>query len=171
MAITIIGYRGTGKTTVGRELAQRLGWDYIDIDPEIEQQAGKTIAAIFRDDGEPRFRDLESSELSRQLQKGKIVVSAGGGAILRDENRWQMQQAGPVIWLTAEIETIAIRLASDPSTQERRPALTNRDVLSEIQDVLVRRLPLYEAAATIIVRTDHRSPQSIVDEILTQLPE
>lgn len=171
MAITIIGYRGSGKTTIGPELARRLDWDSVDIDPEIEKQAGKSITTIFAEDGEPHFRDLESSELARQLARGQIVVSAGGGAVLSDDNRQLMRAAGPVIWLMADISTLAARMASDPATRERRPALTDTDPLSEIQLVLTHRQPLYEQAATIMIRTDNRSPAAIVDEIVTQLPE
>lgn len=171
MAITIIGYRGTGKTTVGAELARRLGWPHVDTDPLVESRAGKSISRIFAEDGEPHFRLLESSELSSQLDRGDIVVSAGGGAILSDGNRHSMRSAGPVIWLTAEVHTIADRILEDPSTQARRPALTDIDPISEIQQVLASRQELYEAAATIIIRTDNRSPISIVDEIITQLPE
>lgn len=171
MTITIIGYRGTGKTTVGAELARRLGWDYVDMDPEIERQSGKSIAAIFNEDGEPHFRDLESSELSRQLSREQLVLSPGGGAILRDDNRSLIQKSGPVVWLTADVETIAARVKTDPTSSARRPALTGLDFLSEIQQVLAQRQPLYAEIATITVRTDHRTPASIVDEIVTLLPE
>ncbi|WP_437229704.1 shikimate kinase [Planctomicrobium sp. SH661] len=170
MAITIIGYRGSGKSTVGAELARRLGWNYIDTDPLIEKRAGKSISQIFAEDGEPRFRDLESGELSSALAGGDVVVSAGGGAILREGNRQSMRAAGPVIWLVADLNTIAARISADPTTLARRPALTNRDPVSEIQEVLVQRQPLYAEAATITVQTDNRTPASIVDEIMTQLP-
>lgn len=170
MAITIVGYRGTGKTTVGAELARRLGWDYVDIDPEVERRAGKSIADIFRQEGEPYFRMLESSELSQHLGRDQLVVSPGGGAILNDDNRQLMQRSGPVVWLTADVETIADRLSSDPTSTARRPALTEMDFLTEIQQVLARRQPLYSEVATIVVRTDHRLPASIVDEIISQLP-
>jgi len=170
MAITIIGYRGTGKTTVGAELAQRLDWDYIDIDPELEKRARKSIAAIFAQDGEPYFRDLESAELARHLTGETIVVSAGGGVILRDLNRDLMCKSGPVIWLMADEATIAARIQSDPTSATRRPSLTRTDPISEIQQVLAFRRPLYSAAATIQVQTDGRSPAAIVDEIMLQLP-
>jgi len=169
MTITIIGYRGTGKTTVGAQLADRLGWDYVDTDPEIERRAGESIAAIFAKHGEAHFRDLESQELARQLSGEKKVVSAGGGAILREENRQLMRGAGPVVWLAADVQTLADRISNDPTTQSRRPALTQADPVSEILQVLTQRLPLYEQAATIRVETDHRSPEEIVDEIMGEL--
>jgi len=170
MAITIIGYRGTGKTTVGAELAQRLAWNYLDLDPELEKRAGKSIAAIFAQDGEPHFRELESAELARHLGGETIVISTGGGAILSNLNRDLMRQSGPVIWLTAEEATIAARIQSDPTSVTRRPSLTQTDPISEIQQVLAFRRPFYSAAATIQVQTDDRSPAEIVDEIMLQLP-
>lgn len=171
MAITIVGYRGTGKTTVGALLAQRLGWDFVDTDPEVERRAGKSIASIFAEEGEPYFRTLESSVLGEQLDRGQVVVSTGGGAILRDANRETMRQAGPVVWLTADVDVIAERISLDPSSQSRRPSLSGTDPVSEIQEVLNRRLPLYDDAAGITVVTNHRTPASIVDEILVHLPE
>lgn len=171
MAITIIGYRGTGKTTVGALLAQRLGWSFVDTDPEVERLAGKSIAEIFAEHGEPHFRHLETSVLSEQLARGQIVVSTGGGAILSDSNREAMKQAGPVVWLTADVHVIADRISRDPASQSRRPSLSGSDPVSEIQEVLSRRLSLYSDAAGIIVATDHRTPDSIVDEIMIRLPE
>ncbi|WP_437188208.1 shikimate kinase [Planctomicrobium sp. SH668] len=169
MAITIIGYRGTGKTTVGAELAQRLGWEYIDTDPQIEARAGKSIKNIFAEDGEPAFRDLERQEIARHLGRGDVVLSVGGGAILCEKNRRLMREAGKVIWLVAEVSTIAARLQGDPTTADRRPTLTGTDPYSEIVEVLNRRKPLYEAAASHVIDTEGRLPEAIVDEILRQI--
>ena len=102
--IFLIGYRGTGKTTVARLVAQRIARESIDADDEIERRAGKSIASIFADDGEQRFRDLES-EVIADLARTSLVVAPGGGVVLREANREVMQAAGPIVWLTASIDT------------------------------------------------------------------
>jgi len=170
MVITLIGYRGTGKSTVGEQLASRLDWGFVDTDQEIERTARKSIAEIFAEDGEPRFRDLERDELQRQLARENVVVSAGGGAILDDQSRQRMSAAGPVVWLQATVETIMERLQTDESTTNRRPSLTSSGIFDEVSDVLQQREPLYAEAASLIVSTNHRDIDSIVDEIVTQLP-
>lgn len=171
MVITLIGYRGTGKTTVGAELAGRLEWECVDTDSLIEQRAGKSIAEIFAEEGEPRFRQLERTVLHEQLDRDRVVLSVGGGAILEEANRQAIRQAGPVVWLQASTETIVARITSDPSSDRQRPALTEQDDLrSEATLLLSRREPLYDETATIQIETDGRTPAAIVDEILAQLP-
>ncbi|SFJ07677.1 shikimate kinase AroL [Planctomicrobium piriforme] len=171
MVITLIGYRGTGKTTVGAALAQRLGWEFLDLDPEIERQAGLSIAEIFAIHGEPHFRQLESEFLAAALQRTNIVLSPGGGAVLNPLNRQAMQAAGPVVWLHAPVETIISRLENDPATQGRRPSLTGTDVVAEVNEVLQRRLPIYQAAASQVIATDNRTPEQILEDIIRQLPD
>lgn len=170
MVISLIGYRGTGKTTVGAELAARLGWDFVDTDPEIERRAGKSIAALFAEEGEPYFRQLESQVLADQLARDQLVISAGGGAVLNAQNRAAIRQAGPVVWLQATVETISNRIGADPTTGSRRPALLGGDVLAEITAVLAQREPLYREIASVTVATDNRSVPEIVDQILEQIP-
>lgn len=169
MVITLIGYRGTGKSTAGLRLAERLGWSFVDADPEIEQRAGKSIAAIFASDGEDRFRNLEEEVLREQLRGEQRVLATGGGAILREANRTAMQLAGPVVWLRAEPETLTARLAADPASASRRPALQGVDFLSEVSEVMAAREPLYRAAASYAVTTEGKTVDQIVDEILAVL--
>lgn len=169
MVITLIGYRGTGKSSVGEQLASRLSWEYVDTDREIERRSGKSIAEIFSESGEPYFRDLESDELQRQLEKSDLVISAGGGAILADDSRRRMVHAGPVIWLQASVETIVDRLRSDESTESSRPSLTGDDIYAEVATVLEEREAKYAEPASLIINTDHREIASIVDEIVAQL--
>ncbi len=97
------------------------------------------------------------------------MIAAGGGAILAEINRQRMQTAGPVIWLQAHPETLAARIAGDQTSASRRPSLTSKSAVEEVTDVLHARTPLYEAAATLTVNADKRSPQEIVGEILTHL--
>lgn len=166
--IFLIGYRGTGKTTVARLVAQRLGRESIDADKEIERRSGKTIAAMFADDGEPAFRDVESAVMS-DLARTSLVVSTGGGAVLREANRAAMQNAGPIVWLTANVDTIAARIAADAATARLRPNLTAVGGKAEIEAVLADRTPIYEACATFVVDTEDKTPAEVADEILAQL--
>lgn len=169
MNLVLIGYRGTGKTTVAQRLALMLGWNWIDADVEIELCAGKSIKAIFDDDGEPRFRLLESDVLRNLLDHNRTVIAAGGGAVLRPENRTILRELGPVIWLTAALDTIVARVAADPSTAGRRPNLTTQGGRAEIEQLLAARTPLYAACADLTVDTDNLSPEQIAAEILTRL--
>ncbi|MCI0492064.1 MAG: shikimate kinase [Planctomycetes bacterium] len=167
--IFLIGYRGTGKTTVAQLLADRLGWDWIDADDEIEQRAGKSISAIFADKGEAAFRDMESQIVAELSRRRGSVVALGGGAVLREENRAAIRRFGRVVWLTAKADAVAQRLAADENTVSRRPDLTPSGGLAEIQALLAIREPIYRACATLEVDTELRTPREIVDEIVTRL--
>jgi len=161
----LIGYRGTGKTTIGQLLAQRIGWDFVDADFHLEASCGKSIKQIFATQGEPAFRDLESRTLRELCGRERLVVGTGGGVIGRDENRALLRAAGYVVWLTADVDTIAARLAADPSTSERRPNLSTGG-LAEIAELLRLREPLYRASADLEVDTRDRSPQELTETIL-----
>ena len=169
MVITLIGYRGCGKSSVAPVLASLLGWECVDSDVVIEEQAGCSIREIFEAEGETGFRARESDTLQLLLSKTNLVVAAGGGAILAESNRSMMKQAGPVIWLSASNETLAKRIAGDLSTAERRPSLTGQAVTDEVAAVMKIRLPLYQAAATLAVETDQLSPADIADRIINEL--
>jgi shikimate kinase len=169
MLITLIGYRGTGKSTVGPRLASRLEWTFLDADPEIERRAGKSIRQIFADSGEPEFRRLEAEFLAEQLGRDHLILAPGGGAILNDSTRQHMQKAGPVVWLTAPTDVIVKRMAADVTSTERRPALTSLPPRDEIEQLLAKRTPLYAQAASITVETSGKRVDDIVDEILAAL--
>jgi shikimate kinase len=166
MNLVLIGYRATGKTTLAQGLAARLGWDWIDADVEIERRAGKTIARIFAEDGEPAFRDLEAEIIADLCRQERLVLAAGGGAVLREESRRAMRQSGHVVWLTAAPPTILARMTADATTADRRPSLTNHPPLEEIVQVLGRREPVYRETAHQIVDTDGKGPEELVEEIL-----
>src|SRR5215218_314511 len=116
MVITLIGYRGSGKSSVAPALAERLGWTWADADPLIEQRAGQTIREIFETSGEPKFRRLEREVLVELLGGTNLVIAAGGGAILSAETRHDMRQAGPVVWLRADVATLSARIGADATT-------------------------------------------------------
>jgi shikimate kinase len=164
--IVLIGYRGTGKTTVAQLLARRLGWDWVDADVEVELRAGKSIAAIFTDDGELAFRDLEATVVAELCAQAQTVVALGGGAVLREANRQAIRGCQDVVWLKASVETLADRVAGDPLTAARRPNLTNHGGRTEIEVLLAKRTPFYRSCATLEVDTENRDPAEIVDEIV-----
>jgi shikimate kinase len=168
-SIALIGYRGSGKTAVARVLAARLGWDWVDADVEVELRAGKSIAAIFADDGETRFRDLEAIVVDLLCLRKKTVIAFGGGAILREINRMAIRRCGAVIWLQASVETLERRIAADPSTAARRPNLTAAGGQAEIARLLAERTPHYRACATLEVDTEGKTPADIADEIVAKL--
>lgn len=167
--LALIGYRGTGKTTVAQVLAQRLGWQWVDADVELERQAGRTIKQIFADGGELEFRDLESNVVAELCERQRMVIALGGGAILRSQNRAVIKARCQTAWLVAEPATIYQRITADVTTTERRPNLTSAGGLAEIETLLAARAPFYRECAGCSVVTDDRSPESIADEILACL--
>ncbi|MBI1247433.1 shikimate kinase [bacterium] len=170
MNLALIGYRGTGKSHAGRLLAERLAWPMIDADIWVEQQAGRSIAEIFAAEGETGFRDRESQALVKLTEASGQILSLGGGVILRAENRQRIAERCFTVWLTASATEIARRLARDDQTQTRRPSLTGKPTLHEIEEVLTARLPLYRESANITIDTEGKSPEEVVQSILAQLP-
>jgi shikimate kinase len=164
MVITLIGYRGSGKSTVAKALAERLGWGWIDADTALEQAAGKTIRQIFADEGEAGFRRRERQTLAGLLSRDGLVVAAGGGAILNGETRRDMKAAGPVIWLQASVAVLEKRIADDPTTAGRRPDLAGGGT-GEITRLLSEREPLYRECASHTVFTDNLSVTDIAERI------
>lgn len=171
MVVTLIGYRGCGKSSVGKELAEKLSWDFSDADEELERRAGKTIREIFAQDGEPVFRDLEEDVLADLVGRNRLVLAAGGGAVMRESTRNRVRQAGPVVWLTAAAETLYERIYKDDTTGERRPDLTDRGGLEEVQTLLAEREPVYREAATLVLDTEDKKLSEIVDELYERLQE
>jgi shikimate kinase len=167
--VTLIGYRGCGKTVVGRQLAQRLGWSFIDTDQTIEEQAGRTIREIFETDGEMTFRRMEADLLDDALARRRCVISAGGGAVLARRNRKTIRSNGVCVWLTAPPEELYRRIEADARSAGQRPELTDRPGLQEVEAVLQARLPVYEATAEHVVSTAGRSIEQVVDAVLETL--
>ena len=166
-SIIFIGYRGTGKTTVARLLAGRLGLAAFDSDAEIERLAGKSIAEIFAQDGESAFRDREESAISEILARpDPLVLATGGGAILRSTTRERLRQAGRVVWLTATPETILSRITHDAASKRMRPNLTALPLHEEIIAILEQRMPLYTETSHETISTDSRTAEEIVDLVL-----
>ena len=171
MVVTLIGYRGCGKSSVGPILAQLLGYDCADSDHVIEQRCQKNIAQIFSDDGEAGFREVESDVLAELLCRNRLVLSAGGGAILADMNRQRMQAAGPVVWLRVSAQELACRISGDAISETQRPSLTGKSIVDEVTEVLNFRTPIYSAAATITVNAEDSAPDVVAREIFHLVSE
>jgi shikimate kinase len=169
MRLLLIGYRGTGKSTVAERLAAALGCDWVDADAELERRAGRSIAQFFADEGETAFRDLEGAVLADIVKQEHTVVALGGGVIERPENRDLLQTGGKVVWLTADPQTILARIAGDETSQKRRPNLTPVGGLEEIERLLQRRTPIYRQCAHLEVDTVDKDPDQVVAEILARL--
>ena len=166
--VRLIGYRGSGKSAVAQALALRLSWDWVDADVELELRAGKSIAAIFADDGEAAFRDLESAILAELAARERTVLATGGGVVLRAENRKLLRKAASVVWLKARQETILSRMSNDWTTVSRRPNLSTGG-LEEIREMLDSRTPLYRECADLEIETDDKSVAEVAAEIFNRL--
>lgn len=167
--IALIGYRGTGKTTIAQQLALRLGYDWVDADTEIELAIGMSIAKLFAESGEGRFREVEAQVVAELCRRQNTVLALGGGAVLREESRRRLAECGAVVWLKASAATIESRIAGDPTTGGRRPNLTNHGGRTEIEALLDQREPIYRSCATLEVDTEDRAPADIADEIVAAL--
>ncbi|MEX0718894.1 MAG: shikimate kinase [Planctomycetaceae bacterium] len=171
MPVTLIGYRGSGKTSVAAPLAARLGWEWIDADAEIEARAGMSIREIFENEGEPGFRRRERAVMHELLARDELVIAAGGGAVLDPATRAEMRAAGPVVWLKAPVELLEQRIAADPSTSARRPNLTSSGGREEIERLLAEREPQYRECARHVVETQNRTIDEVVAQIMQSLSE
>jgi shikimate kinase len=168
--LTLVGYRGTGKSTVAAVLADRLGVAWRDADAVLEDRIGRSIAALVGSRGEAAFRDVETEVLRDTLPAFTGVLATGGGVVLRPENRRLLRERGrPVVWLTAPVDVIRRRLAADPTTAARRPALSGGDPLDEVAAALHAREPLYREVADVAFDTATDPPAVVAERILAWL--
>jgi|WetSurMetagenome_2_1015567.scaffolds.fasta_scaffold51033_2 shikimate kinase len=166
MNLVLIGYRCTGKTTVGRVLAARLARPLVDIDTVIQQRAGKTIEEIVAAGGWPEFRRLECAVVAEMAARNRQIISPGGGAVLDEGNREALRAGGRVVLLTATAETIWARMKADPKTLAERPNLTDAGGLAEVRQILAEREAAYRAASHMEVATDNLAPDKVAAQIL-----
>ena len=164
--VYLVGYRGTGKTTVARLLADRLGVPWLDADTLLEERAGRTIREVFADEGEAGFRDRESAVL-RSLPAGRCVVATGGGVVLRPENR-DVLKRGTAVWLTAPPAVLWERMQADATTAARRPNLAQGG-LAEVESLLAARTPHYAEVAALAFDTAAASPEPVAATIAAWL--
>jgi shikimate kinase len=169
MNLLLIGYRGSGKSSIGRLLADRLKMPLVDTDELIVQRAGMDIAKIFSQHGEQKFRDLETQVLRESLQRDGQVLSLGGGAVVRDENR-QAIQAHPknrIFYLHCDAAILHERIAADHKTAAHRPALSPfAGAIAEVEHLLAQRLPWYRQVMSHEIDVSHLTVQQAAERII-----
>jgi shikimate kinase len=158
----LIGMMGAGKSTVGRLLARRCGFDFIDCDRELEARSGVSVATIFELEGEENFRRREAILIDELTQRARTVLATGGGAILSDENRRHLRERGLVIYLRASVDEILRRTQKDRA----RPLLQTADRRGRIAQLLAEREALYEQIAHVTVQSSSGNPNRLVAKLL-----
>ena len=171
MNIILIGYRGSGKSTVGRRLAARLGMRFIDTDDLIQERQGVPILEIVKSQGWDHFRKLERTIIEEVSNGDYFIIAPGGGAVLDTDNVKALKRNGLMIWLKADPQILLQRMNQDPETNSRRPALTGKGALEEIQETLFMRKPFYESASKFQIDTSASDVEEVVETILTLLPK
>jgi shikimate kinase len=167
--LVLIGYRATGKTSVGARLAEALHCPFVDLDQVLVREAGRSVADIVAQNGWSEFRRLEKELVARYRDSRGQVLATGGGVVLDPDNVAALRKNGILIWLTAEPAAIQARLAQDQPRDANRPSLTGADTVQEVTAVLAERAPLYQAAAQMSVDTTHRSVSQVVKLVLEAL--
>lgn len=165
--IVLIGFMGTGKSTIARELAKTRQMNIVEMDEEIVRRRGKSIADIFEEEGEEYFRDLETALLKELQTKENQVISCGGGAVLREENVRVMKKNGCVVLLTALPQTIYERVKNNTD----RPILQGNMNVEYIASLMEKRREKYEKTADIVIATDGKNVSQICEEMLQKLAE
>jgi len=163
--IFLIGPMASGKTTLGKLLAKRLGLRFVDTDHEIEKTTGVSVRLSFEVEGEPAFRDRESKTLESLSHQPGLVLATGGGAVLRPENRHVLATRGLVIYLKPDIETQLKRTADD----RKRPLLQNVDRRAFFQELQRTRDPLYQEVADVTMPVDNRPGKKMIEAMLARL--
>jgi shikimate kinase len=168
MSVVLIGYRGSGKTTIGRKLADRLWQKCVDTDELVVKKAGKSIKEIFEQGGEDGFRAIEAGVVREALKLEDHVIALGGGALDREENRQAVKASGHrVIYLKCEPEELLKRIQADPTTAETRPNLTNLGGgIEEIKSMLDLREPVYRSVMTGELEVTYLSPDEALPYIV-----
>lgn len=171
--IFLIGYRASGKSAVGRRLAERMGRQLVDTDRLVEEALGSTISEVFARAGEAAFRDAESEALVQAIDRARagerLVVATGGGVVERPANREALRAAGIVVWLRASAAILRERMEGDAGTSRTRPALQGGSPIAEVEAVLARREPLYAGTAAHIVETGDLDAAAVAEVILDRL--
>ncbi len=167
MNIVLIGYRGAGKSTVGRRVAGHLGRKFLDTDDLVERREGRSIRAIVQSSGWGRFRAMEKEIIREAASGDDLVIAPGGGAIVDPENLARLKSNGWVLWLKADSEVLLSRIGRSRMSPDLRPSLTGRGTLEEVREVLAARDPLYQNAADAQVDTTRLSLDEVVERIVS----
>ncbi len=161
MNIYLIGYRCTGKTTIGKSLAESIGWHFADADEELVRKNRMTVSEMVAQYGWDFFREKEREIIVQLSCLDKYVIATGGGVILNHKNVQEMKKSGFIVWLKASPEIIKQRIINDSATEVLRPALTSKCLSDEIEETLLKRTPLYENAMDFFADTDSRNIDTI----------
>lgn len=171
MNLILIGYRGSGKSTVGRKLAERLKLKFVDIDDLIEERQGVPISDIVNSHGWGHFRKLERSAIEEISKEDRLIIAPGGGAVLDTDNVNALRENGFILWLKADKQTLLKRLNQDPGTNTRRPTLTGKGTSEEFKEVMSLRDPIYERVSEIQIDTSTLDLEATVENILAAVKD
>ncbi len=166
MNIVLIGMRGSGKTTVGKILAQKLGRELVEMDELIAQRAGLTIPEIVERHGWENFRDIEEEITSELAGRNNMVNAAGGGVVTREQNIARLKENGVLVWIKANLDTLVERVAED---NQRPPLVEGRSRWWDMEMALEERKPLYQQAADLVVNTENKTPEEVADLVINLL--
>lgn len=164
-SIILVGPMGAGKSTIGKLLASRLRYEFLDTDSLIEERTGADIPWIFDVEGEPGFRERESVVLQEAVKRENCVIATGGGIVLAESNRREIKKCRLVVYLTANIDQLVERTCKD----KKRPLLQVDNPEKKIIELIRQRDPLYKEVATDILKTDGRSPKHVVQDVVNLL--
>jgi len=162
-SVYLVGCRAVGKSSIGKMLAQKLSYVYLDTDVMITEKHGQSVTEIVEASGWQRFREYEKEVLQELQSRRQCVVATGGGAIVHSELWPHLKKQGCVIWLTAGLDVLCSRIRGDQQTDALRPSLTGKDVCRELEDILAERSPLYKAVADYTIDT---GVMNIADAVL-----
>ncbi len=168
MNFILIGYRASGKTSVGKKLSSLLGLPFCDTDALIRQQTGKTVRQMVLEGGWPAFRRAEKAAIDSLAGEEETVIALGGGAVLDSANLEALKPRGLFIWLQADLDTIHERLTGDRATAEQRPSLLPAGK-GDDEEILRQRIPVYKAIADLVVDTKGRGIEAVAEEIMVAL--
>ncbi|HLD36361.1 MAG TPA: shikimate kinase [Planctomycetota bacterium] len=165
MNIVLVGFRGTGKSSVGELLAREIKWKFVDADQYIEKRFGFMIAELFEKQGESLFRMLESDVINELCRLDSHVIAAGGGAVLKYKNVKNLKRNGMVFLLEADCDVIYQRIMKDDKAGKTRPRLTKKNMYDEIKSLMESRVPYYKQAADHTIDTSKSTPKDVVHKI------
>jgi shikimate kinase len=166
--IVLIGMRGSGKTSVGRIIAQKLGRELVEMDELIARRAEMSIPEIVARHGWIRFRDIEAKLTPEVSRRNNVIISAGGGVVTREHNIQELKKNGTLVWLNASVDSLLERIGEDPG---RPPFINGRTQHDDMAITLVERESLYQKAADFTVNTEHKMPEEVAQEIIGLLTQ
>ena len=169
MNIVLIGYRGSGKSSVGKRIASCLDMEFVDTDDLLQNRHGKSISEIVEAHGGEYFRAAEKRVIEEISLKNHLVIAPGGGAVLDADNVTALRRNGFMIWLKADSQVLLRRMGEDPETIGRRPSLTGKGLSEEIEEILTYRNPFYKGASAVELDTSEMDVEAVAERILTIL--